>query len=237
MSEQEIELKGTNFTLSVIQIENNDLTLLDAQLKSKIAQAPQFFHCAPVVVDIKALETFTDFVNLKQIIENNNFVLVGICGHSSAEQKKAVQEAGLAIVNKGSVQKIAKEPAKVVQQEVPTPIESTVIENVPTKVVKGQIRSGQQIYAKNTDLIIMGSVGNGAEVIADGNIHVYGTIRGRAIAGASGQSESKIFCQNLQAELVSIAGVYMLNEQLKEHANLPQCIQVEDQQIIFNQLN
>ena len=121
MSEQEIELKGTNFTLSVIQIENNDLTLLDAQLKSKIAQAPQFFHCAPVVVDIKALEAFTDFVNLKQIIENNNFVLVGICGHSSKEQKKAVQEAGLAIVNKGSVQKIAKEPAKVVQQEVQAP--------------------------------------------------------------------------------------------------------------------
>ena len=57
-------------------------------------------------------------------------------------------------------------------------VETTVIENVPTKVVKGQIRSGQQIYAKNTDLIIMGSVGNGAEVIADGNIHVYGTIRG-----------------------------------------------------------
>ena len=237
MSEQEIELKGTNFTLSVIQIENNDLTLLDAQLKSKIAQAPQFFHCAPVVVDIKALETFTDFVNLKQIIENNNFVLVGICGHSSLEQKKAVQEAGLAIVNKGSVQKVAKAPAEAVKTEVQAPVETTVIENVPTKVVKGQIRSGQQIYAKNTDLIIMGSVGNGAEVIADGNIHVYGTIRGRAIAGANGQSDSKIFCQNLQAELVSIAGVYMLNEQLKEHANLPQCIQVEDQQIIFNQLN
>lgn len=232
MSGQEIELKGTNFTLSVIQIESDDLTLLDSQLKSKIAQAPQFFNCAPVVVDIKKVNTFSDFSNLKQIIERNNFVLVGICGHSSTEQKKSAQNAGLAIVNKGSVQKSENKP---VEKSIQT--ETKVIENIPTKIVKGQIRSGQQIYAKNTDLIIMGSVGNGAEVIADGNIHVYGTIRGRAIAGANGQQESKIFCQNLQAELVSIAGVYMLNEQLSEHANLPQCIQVEDQKIVFNQLN
>lgn len=237
MSEQEIEFKGTNFTLSVIRIEKNDLTLLDSQLKNKIAQAPQFFNCAPVVADISEIETFFDFSALKKIIENNNFVLVGICGHTSPEQKKAAQDAGLAIVNKGSALQNMRTEIQEPQPEVQAPVETTVIENTPTKIIKGQIRSGQQIYAKNTDLIIMGSVGNGAEVIADGNIHVYGTIRGRAIAGASGQSESKIFCQNLQAELVSIAGVYMLNEQLTEHANLPQCIQVEDQKIVFNPLN
>jgi len=241
MTEQAIEFKGTNFTLSVIQLEQNDLTLLDTQLKNKIAQAPQFFSCAPVVADISEITTFIEFSALKNIIESNNFVLVGICGHTSAEQKKAIQQAGLAIVSKGSVKKATpaptQAPTSIEQAEIKKPVEPAVIETPPTKVVKGQIRSGQQIYAKNCDLIIMGSVGNGAEIIADGNIHVYGTIRGRAIAGASGQSESKIFCQNLQAELVSIAGVYMLNEQLTEHANVAQCIQVEDQKIVFNPLN
>lgn len=234
MLEQDIEFKGTSFTLSVVHLENNDLTKLDNQLKQKIEQAPQFFNCAPIVVDVSEIIEILDFSKLKQTVESHRLVLVGVCGCQSSEQKYAAQNAGLAVVNKGAKQQ-NKAPEAVVAPA--PPVETTTVVTQTTKVVHGQIRSGQQIYAKDTDLIVIGSVGNGAEVIADGNIHVYGTIRGRAISGASGRTDTKIFCQNLQAELISIAGVYMLNDQLGEHANLPQRIEIENQKMVFNHLS
>jgi septum site-determining protein MinC len=236
MSEQDIEFKGTSFTLSVVHLENNDLVQLHNKLKQKVEQAPQFFNCAPIVIDVSEITEILDFSKLKEVVESHRFVLVGVCGCHSSEQKYAAQNAGLAVVKKGVAQQKTEpkvEPAPV----APPPVETTKIVVQPTKVVHGQIRSGQQIYAKDTDLIVIGSVGNGAEVIADGNIHVYGTIRGRAISGASGRTDTKIFCQNLQAELISIAGVYMLHEQLGEHANVPQRIQIEDQKIVFHNLS
>lgn len=237
MSEQDIEFKGTSFTLSVVHLESNDLTKLDNQLKQKIGQAPQFFNCAPVVVDVSEIIEIIDFSALKQTIESHRLVLVGVCGCQSSEQKNAAQSAGLAVVNKGAVKQQSKK-TKPEPEVAPAPlVETTEVATQPTKVVHGQIRSGQQIYAKDTDLIVIGSVGNGAEIIADGNIHVYGTIRGRAISGASGRTDTKIFCQNLQAELISIAGVYMLHDQLGEYANLPQRIEIENQKMVFNHLS
>src|SRR5690606_23138843 len=85
----------------------------------------------------------------------------------------------------------------------------------PTKVIRTPIRSGQQVYAKDSDLVILNHVSAGAEVIADGSIHIHGSLRGRAIAGASGQTEAKIICHDLQAELVSIAGNYWLSDQIE----------------------
>lgn len=84
----------------------------------------------------------------------------------------------------------------------------------PTKVVAQPVRSGQRIYAKGADLVVIGAVNAGAEVIADGNVHVYGSLRGRALAGAGGDVEARIFCQSLEAELVSIAGTYRVIEDL-----------------------
>jgi septum site-determining protein MinC len=105
-------------------------------------------------------------------------------------------------------------PAKASHSSEESP--SIVVKSRPvsTKIVSTPVRSGQQIYAKDSDLIILAQVGQGAEVIADGNIHIYGTLRGRAIAGASGNSEARIFCQSLQAELISIAGVYQVSDDL-----------------------
>lgn len=83
-------------------------------------------------------------------------------------------------------------------------------------LVDKPVRSGQQIYARDTDLIIMGQVGPGAEVIADNNIHVYGPLRGRALCGVSGNTDARIFCQSLEAELVSVAGTYRMLETIPE---------------------
>ncbi|GAB1620824.1 septum site-determining protein MinC [Agarivorans aestuarii] len=234
MSGQEIEFKGTNFTLSVVYLGKNDLRSLNNKLMEKVAQAPQFFNCAPIVVNISEVDSDFDFDQLKEIVEAQDFVLVGVTGCKTAEQKTAARAAGLAVMTSGSQQATAK-PSEPTEEKAPTPPAAPSV--VPSKIVRGQIRSGQQIYAQNTDLVVIGSVGNGAEVIADGNIHIYGALRGRAIAGASGRKDSKIFCQNLQAELISIAGVYMLHEQIGEHADLPQCIQIEDQQIVFGNLS
>lgn len=91
----------------------------------------------------------------------------------------------------------------------------------PTKVIQRQLRSGQRVYAKDSDLIVIGVVSQGAEVIADGNIHVYGPLRGRAMAGASGNSEARIFTTELDPELIAIAGVYKVIEETlpEQHHN------------------
>ena len=87
--------------------------------------------------------------------------------------------------------------------------------NSTSKLITQPVRSGQQIYAQNSDLVVLASVSAGAELLADGNIHVYGTLRGRALAGVSGNDQARIFCLKLEAELVSIAGIYKLRDDLQ----------------------
>ena len=88
---------------------------------------------------------------------------------------------------------------------------------LPTKVISRPVRSGQQIYAEGSDLILLASVSEGAEILADGHIHVYGTLRGRALAGVKGDTSARIFCQQMEAELVSIAGQFVMNDTLRGH--------------------
>lgn len=108
--------------------------------------------------------------------------------------------------NSGQAAEEEKQPAPAADDHVPR----------PTLVINSPVRTGQQVYAKNADLIVMGMVSEGAEVIADGNIHVYAPLRGRALAGESGDKTARIFVQSMQAELVSVAGIYRVFEQ-----NLP----------------
>ena len=107
----------------------------------------------------------------------------------------------------------ARTPDPIAALAVPREVEYVV--RTPL-LVDRPVRSGQQLYARDTDLIIMGQVGPGAEVIADNNIHVYGPLRGRALCGVSGNADTRIFCQSLEAELVSVAGVYRMLETIPE---------------------
>ena len=97
-----------------------------------------------------------------------------------------------------------------------TPKQNVPAPNINSKVITQPVRSGQQIYAKNSDLIVIASVSPGAELLADGNIHIYGRLKGRALAGVTGNQQAHIFCQNLEAELVAIAGHYWLSEDLND---------------------
>ncbi|MBD1565079.1 septum site-determining protein MinC [Vibrio sp. SA48] len=191
------DLKGSSFTLSVLHLCDNEVANTIEFLKEKVTQAPAFFASAPVVINIAKVMGELDFIMLKQGISEAGMIPVGVTGCKDKRSQNLASEAGFAVMN--ASKSPAQAPAKM----------------APNKVVRTPIRSGQQVYAKDGDLVILNHVSAGAEVIADGSIHVYGTLRGRAIAGAGGQTEARIICHDLQAELVSIAGNYWLSDQIE----------------------
>ncbi|MFC3032527.1 septum site-determining protein MinC [Pseudoalteromonas fenneropenaei] len=210
MSEQIFELKGNLFTLSVLHLFKFDPEQLVKELDNKISQAPKFFQGAPIVVNLSQVQdAVIDFSALAGLLSNLKLNPVGVC-NGSDEQHQVAKEQGLSVLNysqdiKPQQNNSQNSTAEVVEKEI----------YLPAQVVNGTVRSGQQVYAKDRDLIVLGAVSHGAEVIADGNIHIYGTLRGRAIAGAKGHSEASIFCQKLEAELVSINGSYWISDSLQ----------------------
>ncbi len=217
MVERDNELKGTTFTISVLHLSDGNPDRIRQLLEAKVAQAPQFFNCAPLVLNVERLEAIPDFEQLRELVESEDFVLVGITGARDEAMKTAAKAAGLAVMVSGKSRKAEPEPTPPVPE--PKPVEAAPVPPVPapveaSKVHVGPVRSGQQIYAAGTSLVVLGSVSPGAEVIADDSIHVYGALRGRAIAGAKGNPKARIYCQQLQAELLSIAGTFQLSDAL-----------------------
>lgn len=217
MVERDNELKGTTFTISVLHLSDGNPARIRQLLEAKVAQAPQFFNCAPLVLNVEHLEAIPDFEQLRELVESEDFVLVGITGARDEAMKTAAKAAGLAVMVSGKSRKAEPEPTPPVPE--PKPVEAAPVPPVPapveaSKVHVGPVRSGQQIYAAGTSLVVLGSVSPGAEVIADDSIHVYGALRGRAIAGAKGNPKARIYCQQLQAELLSIAGTFQLSDAL-----------------------
>ena len=219
MSKPSVELKGASFTLSVLHINSSDLQAVMLELDSKLAQAPQFFLGAPLVVNLSAIQHDSlNLRDLKDLLISRQLVIVGITGATTVISKQA-KDLGLAIVKAGK------------QSSTPPPAPRQ------TKIVKQNIRSGQQVYAKNGDLIIFGAVGNGAEVIADGSIHIYGALRGKAMAGAAGDTSAVIIAHSLEAELVSIAGQYWLAENLQQHSSDKSgCIRLNGESLMVESL-
>ena len=215
MVERDNELKGTTFTISVLHLSDGNPARIRQLLEAKVAQAPQFFNCAPLVLNVERLSEIPDFEQLRELVESEDFVLVGITGARDEAMKTAAKAAGLAVMVSGKSRKADPEPAA----PAPDPVEAAPVAPVqapmePSKVHVGPVRSGQQIYAAGTSLVVLGSVSPGAEVIADDSIHIYGALRGRAIAGAKGNPLARIYCQQLQAELLSIAGTFQLSDAL-----------------------
>lgn len=238
MADANIEFKGSSFTLSVLYLKSSELAGIRADLTKKIAQAPDFFYLVPIVVNIELLTCSIDYQAVKALIEEFNFTFVGFTGAVSKEQRLLIRELGFSFVNTAKTNNLPKSTvAKESVVKVTTAEAPKIDEHLFTdKVHRGQIRSGQQIYAKDQNLVIIGSVSAGAEVIADGNIHVYGSLRGRAIAGAKGHHKAQIYCQNLEAELVSINGNYWLSESMEEHWGSPAYIHLTDSELTSSKL-
>ncbi|ELY4828186.1 septum site-determining protein MinC [Cronobacter sakazakii] len=206
MSNTPIELKGSSFTLSVVHLHDAHPEVIRKALEEKIAQAPAFLKNAPVVVNVAGLDGSINWQQLHQTFIDSGLHLVGISGCQDDALKTEISRAGLALLTEGK----ASAPRAAKPAETPAPPAAAL----RTRLIDLPVRSGQRIYAPGADLVVTSHVSAGAELIADGNIHVYGTMRGRALAGAGGDKEAQIFSTNLAAELVSIAGVYWLSDQI-----------------------
>ncbi|MEZ8099504.1 septum site-determining protein MinC [Vibrio bivalvicida] len=192
------DLKGSSFTLSVLHLSDNNIDKAIHFLQEKVEQAPAFFAHAPVVINISKVDGDIDFVRLKEGISQAGMIPVGVTGCKDRRTQNLASEAKFAVMS---------------ASKSPTQAPATM---APAKIIRTPVRSGQQIYAKDSDLVVLNHVSEGAEVIADGSIHIHGTLRGRAIAGASGNTGAVIICNKLNAELMSIAGHYWLTEQFAD---------------------
>lgn len=198
-----LNIKGSMFTATVLQLLTTDLDAISKQLTLLTVQAPQFFQQVPTVIDVSAIQHELDILNVEGLLERlklAGLLPVGMVG-ANPNQARLFNRVGLPAMPQSKHYKPA-----VATTEAPPPKAPT------TMIIDTPVRSGQRIYAKGTDLIVIGSISHGAEVLADGHIHIYGALHGRALAGAGGDTKSTIFCQKLNAELVAIAGLYQLSE-------------------------
>jgi len=199
-------LKGSMYTLTVLQLFTHNLDTLFEQLQETIKQSPNFFKNAPLLLDFQKLFHINSPIDLDRLISQLRtlqLIPVGII-NANDEQNQSAANSGLGVLTNSK-------PTEITTTDVTT-ADSAVTRT--SRLINKPVRSGQQIYAKDADLIILGSVSPGAEVIADGNIHIYGTLKGRALAGVNGNKTAHIFCQQLDAELISIAGIYKLPDQV-----------------------
>lgn len=207
------QLKGSMLTLTVLQLFQSDIEIFAAQLDQLVKKTPNFFRNAPIVIDLeKLLDGYhiIDFGRMKDELLKHGLIPVGV-RHANDHHIKEATRAGLGIIPSA----VGKSETKVTSEQQPT--KTTNSSN--SKIITQTVRSGQQVYAPGGDLIILSSVSPGAELMADGNIHVYGTLRGRALAGVNGDMQARIFCRKLEPELISIAGYYKLRDDIKVPKN------------------
>ena len=215
------ELKGGLFTLTSLLLEKLDTQAIEAQIIDMIAQSPKFFENAPIVLDLQhvaGIPLDIPFKEIRNLLQKHGLVPVGIKG-GSTKIHRAAADAGLAILSVPKKKPIAEETSTTPETAVPSQQAAAPEAARKTKVITQPVRSGQQIYAKGGDLIVIAPVSRGAEIVADGHIHVYGPLRGRALAGAQGDESAQIFCQSLDAELVSIAGIYTQHDNIQKQRN------------------
>ena len=241
--ESPFQLRGQSMTAMVLKLFNAADPNLFTLLSSQIGQAPNFFRHAPVVLDVTDCPgAGINFATLIPGLKKLGLIPVGIQG-GAVDIQSAAANAGLGVFRVSRPQRDSQTTLKVPQGGAedhgatsqvnsavgPLGTESVSSQGValddhsttgtsPALVVTEPVRSGRQVYAPNGDLIVLAPVSPGAELLADGNIHVYGTLRGRALAGLSGDTGARIFAQSLEAELISIAGLYRVAEDIEPGA-------------------
>jgi len=214
------EIKSANLPLVSLLLKSTDLHALAGELAARFGDIPDFFDHDPLVVDLSPLQTqgdaAVDFAALLTLLHGYRVMPVAARGGSEA-QMKAARMAGLAQAEEAKVLPLPVAKLDWIADQVrndnrapdkPAPEAAPV----SALVIDKPLRSGQQVYARGRDLVVLSMVNAGAEVIADGHIHVYAPLRGKAIAGARGNTEARILSLCLEPELISIAGVYRTSE-------------------------
>jgi len=239
-----IEIEGWVTALNVVRVLAPDVAAVRAALERKIGEAPGVFRGAGLVIDLTAIDDGSSaplprfaLVELVEWLKQEGLLPVAGCAHGE-QRKREAAEAGLVLIDppvrassRGAARKARatsnaqdvaaalgkSDPAATAAARDPEPaIDKGVARALPNSALTlmQPLRAGQIMYAQGRDAIALAAVNSGAELIADGNIHVYGPLRGRALAGAGGNEQARIFCSKLEADLVSIAGVYLSADQL-----------------------
>jgi septum site-determining protein MinC len=228
-----LEIKSGAVNLPIIKLFSGDADLIAAQLAEKISQAPEFFRNAPMAIDLQELadvEAKFDFALLAEAMRDLGLMPVGICG-ASVRHAQAAHVVGLPMLTQARYESQPQARPPVEAKTKPKP------ESVPTKFVHEPVRSGQRIYAAGGDLVVLAQVSAGAEIMADGNIHVYGILHGRALAGVQGNLDCRIFCLDLQAQLIAIGGNYRVSENIDDtDRGKPVQIYLKDNALIIEKI-
>ncbi|HPL78786.1 MAG TPA: septum site-determining protein MinC [Burkholderiaceae bacterium] len=210
------EIKSANLPLVALRLKSTDLDALAAELSRQYGDIPDFFDNDPLIVDLSPLPADApgpDFVALIALLRFHRLAPLAFKG-GTAQQAAAALAAGLVGAPDAATVKTATTAQQAIGQSPPAaPAEPPLAgAQLPALVIDKPLRSGQQVYARGRDLVVMAMVNAGAEVIADGHIHVYAPLRGKAIAGARGNADARIFALSLEPELISIAGIYRTTE-------------------------
>lgn len=237
------DLEGTVSTLTVLRLQSVEVDTITEQLRDKIRQMPGFFAQAPVIIDPSLVEgtdsedeegdddevprerAVVPLTALVAALRELNLIPVGVRNLREARRADAA-EAGLGVLRgsqrskpveaeESSTEDAQGEPKQAGSEAAPAAVQE-LPGHPPALTLRTPLRGGQVVYAEQADAVVLASVNSGAELIADGNIHIYGALRGRALAGAHGNKEARIFCRSLEADLVSIAGQYLRADELPE---------------------
>lgn len=227
MSSQAFELKGEMSLLSVLLLSATNMSEIQATLDEKRENAHQLLDRSPVIVDCQKVSEQAaelDFTQLKTMIAETGLIPVGIRNLPEALEDDA-SASGWALLRQGHSRVRATtlpDKAETVDEDNAVAMDSGDDSGGSTdyvqrlRVVQRPVRSGQQIYCPDGDIVVMQQTSAGSELLAGGSVHVYGALRGRVLAGVQGDKTARIFCQQLEAELLSIAGRYRLLDDIEE---------------------
>ncbi|MBU6415702.1 MAG: septum site-determining protein MinC [Xanthomonadaceae bacterium] len=234
------DLRFGQVGIASVRVRSSDPAALRAAIEVRVREAPALFERAPVVVDLSFLtpQPGEDAARaLLDAVRGAGMLPVGLAYGDEATDELA-RRLGLPLIAKFRAQYERAERTASNDEPMPhataaaQPVAAASADPVTALQHHQQVRTGQQVYAQGCDLVVVGTVANGAEVLADGNIHVYGALRGRAFAGALGDKAARIFCGEFRAEIVSIAGHYRVFEELpKEYAGKAVQIRLEQERL------
>jgi septum site-determining protein MinC len=255
--EQAGELKIGQVGIANLRIRSLDPARLAAEMRERVKSAPKLFQNAAVILDFGGLSACPEAATVTALVaalREAGVLPVGIAYGTSAIEALS-REVGLPLLAKfraayeyqdgtvGAAPAATPEPAKkaaAAAEAAPAPPAPTPPKPAaePGLMHTTPVRSGQQVYAQNRDLTVCATVGAGAEVIADGSIHIYGALRGRALAGANGNAAARIFCREFHAELVAVAGTYKVLEEVPAQlVGKPVQVWLENDKLRLEELN
>ncbi len=249
------ELRSASMTLVVVALKTTDMLAIERELTARFADTPEMFNHDPVVIDIAQAEgdpLALDYARLASLLRQFKMVAAAVRG-GSPEQMAAAAEAGLGEAPEAlppatrtpTAAVAAPPPVEAVPPPAPAPEpvaaapEQVQPAAITTLIVDKPLRSGQQVYARGGDLVVLAAVNFGAEVIADGSIHVYAPLRGKAIAGARGNNDARIFSTCMEPELISIAGTYRTTDNPLPDTVIgkPAQIRLDGERLVFEPLD